>query len=112
MKYPSKKVFLISAKTNGRCFYCNKCAEVIDHFISRKKWEEWELNKYVGNTDHEENLFPACFSCNSSKRDKCPEDFMKSAFTAWSRYMRANKRIGIGGGKGELDAIWGSSVTI
>ena|SRR3990167_9905616 len=92
-----KSFLLISAKTNGRCFYCNKWGEVVDHFISRKKWAEWCLDDVFGNSSVNElkNLFIACNKCNASKSDKDPEDFMGNSFKAYDRTERANRRVGI-----------------
>lgn len=97
MKISQKDLIKISQKTNGRCFYCNKSGEVIDHFISKKKWQEWELEDtpLKGRLNNIENLFLACEKCNHIKKDKCPEDFIGNPFKAHSRYSRANKRIGI-----------------
>lgn len=84
-------------KTNGRCFYCNKSGEVIDHFISKKKWEEWQLETTLlrGELNSLKNLVIACQHCNLSKRDKCPEDFMGGEYRAWKRLLKANQRIGL-----------------
>lgn len=91
-----KKLLTISRKTNGRCFYCNNAGEVVDHFIPKQKWQRWDLeNTFLkGRLDHIENLFLACKKCNSAKKDKCPDDFIKNPFKAWRRYRKANKRIG------------------
>lgn len=87
----------ISRKTNGRCFYCNNIGEVIDHFISKQKWIDWELEAtpLKGKLNNLENLFLACKKCNSHKKSKCPEDFIGNSFKCWDRYLRTNKRIGI-----------------
>ena len=82
-------------KTNGRCFYCNRAGEVIDHFISKKKWREWGLDDtpMKGTLDDADNLFMACDKCNRKKSTKCPEDFIGNEFICWDRYKRANRRI-------------------
>lgn len=98
------KVF---SKTNGRCFYCNKIGEEIDHFISRAKWAEWDLNSYVGSVNDIENLFLSCKKCNRTKSDKCPEDFIGNSFIAWNRNARANRRIGIPADSGYGGEGWG-----
>lgn len=97
MKLPQIDFIKVFQKTNGRCFYCNHNGEVIDHFISKKKWEEWDLENtpLKGKLDEIENLFLACGRCNSSKNDKCPEDFIGNSYECWDKYERANKRIGI-----------------
>ena len=88
-----KKLIKISQKTNGRCFYCNRDGEHIDHFVSKKKWIEWDLTKRLGSVNNVTNLFLSCAKCNHSKSDKCPEDFIGNSFKCWDRYDRANKRI-------------------
>lgn len=88
----------IFLKTNGRCFYCNKLGEVIDHFISKKKWKEWELDTVIslkGKLNNIENLILSCRKCNVSKSDKTPEDFIGNSYKCWDRFNKANKRIGI-----------------
>lgn len=56
-------------KTNGRCSYCGKAEEYleIDHMIPRAQ----------GGTNHIENLTPACFRCNSSKRNRTVDQFRR-----------------------------------
>lgn len=97
MKLSQVDLIKISQKTNGRCFYCNKSGEVVDHFISKQKWIDWDLENtpLKGKLNNIENLFLACQKCNCSKNAKCPEDFIENSFKAWKRYHRANKRIGI-----------------
>ena len=95
MKLSQTDLIKISQKTNGRCFYCNKPGEAVDHFVPKKLWNEWDFNLCVGSSDIIENLFLACQHCNSSKRDKCPEEFTGEQFKCWERYKRANRRIGI-----------------
>lgn len=67
----------IWAKTKGRCWYCNchltksgfngKTDFCTDHFVPKKK----------GGTDEMSNLVPCCVSCNVSKKDLMPGDFLK-----------------------------------
>jgi 5-methylcytosine-specific restriction endonuclease McrA len=98
MKIPQRDLLKISQKTNGRCFYCNsRGTSEVDHFISKKKWKEWKLDDspIKGQLYNLDNLFLSCQKCNRSKKDKCPENFMGSSHKAWSRYFRANHRIGI-----------------
>ena len=63
-------------KTNGKCFYCGKNGEVIDHFLPKKLWSDWELNACIGSVDQDENLILACRKCNGSKGSKHPYDFI------------------------------------
>lgn len=44
-------------KLNGRCLYCGRAADSIDHVIPR----------LAGGPDAADNLIPACKACNSSK---------------------------------------------
>lgn len=77
-------------KTNGRCFYCNKNAEAVDHFYPQILFRGLSSHYWNGV----ENLVPSCKSCNSSKGKKLPEDFL-GTWRAYSRQHRANIRIGI-----------------
>lgn len=87
---------VVFAKTNGRCFYCNRPAEHIDHFISRCKWKIWDLTRFLNKSvDNLSNLFPACARCNLRKGFKDPEDFMGNSYKLWARYNRANRRVGL-----------------
>lgn len=97
MKLSQKDFILISAKTNGRCFYCNKMGEEIDHFISKEKWRKWDLENtpIKGELNNLDNLFLSCKNCNIKKRDNDPEDFMGNYVIAWSRYCRTNQRVGL-----------------
>lgn len=102
----TKEILLkIFNKTNGRCFYCNKPGEEIDHFVSKSKWKEWLLEEtpLAGKLDDIENLFLSCKHCNRSKHNSCPEDFVGNSWMAWSRYDRANKRIGLDTGCAEAN---------
>lgn len=94
----STQALKISRKTNGHCFYCNGLADEVDHFVSRFWWNEWKLSEppaNYGSPDILENLFPVCWLCNRKKSNKHPEDFIGNPYKAWSRYYRANRRIGL-----------------
>ena len=97
MKLSKIKKYLIWKKTNGHCFYCGSpIVKHIDHVISRKMWKEWELEKTPdGNPNKTANLFLSCIRCNLKKGCQCPEDFIGRSFVAWSRYIRANHRVGL-----------------
>lgn len=49
------------------CRYCGSEARSVDHITPRSK----------GGTDDPFNLVAACGSCNSGKRDRSAQDFMK-----------------------------------
>lgn len=95
-KISQKKLLKITQKTNGRCFYCNRDGEAIDHFLSKKYWEKENLNELLGDCrDNVENLFIACTRCNTIKNCKKPEDFFEKKDRICDRFKRANKRVGI-----------------
>ena len=98
MNIKQKDLIRVVSKTNGRCFYCNKIGEEIDHFISKYYWWLWKLSDYpanLGSVDQIKNLFLSCMPCNRSKKNQCPEDFIGNPVKAWSRYTRANFRVGL-----------------
>lgn len=105
MKLLQKDLIRISSKTNGRCFYCNRPAEAIDHFQPRSKYQGSVDQRFGIDIDDDENLFPSCNRCNAQKNNKSPAAFLGNWFIALSRSMRANARIGLGGGKSEMEAI-------
>jgi hypothetical protein len=58
-------------KTDGYCHICHKKLSFINyaHPGTRGSWEiEHSIAKANGGTDHLNNLFPACISCNKEKR--------------------------------------------
>lgn len=95
MNLKAKERDIVFSKTNGRCFYCNKRGEEIDHFVSRKKYQDWGLESFIGSPNEINNLVLACKKCNRAKRAKPPEDFIGNSFICWSRWARANQRAGI-----------------
>ena len=96
-KLNQEDLFKIAGKTRGRCFYCNKFANAVDHFISQRKWKQWllESTPLKGRLHHAENLVIGCTSCNSSKGSKPPEDFMGDPYRAWQRLQRCNYNVGL-----------------
>lgn len=68
--YTLKDIENMYASQNGRCFYC--AVELrerfdVDHYIPISK----------GGSNWPENLRIACKRCNSSKRDRMPDEFRK-----------------------------------
>ena len=63
-----KRRFEILAKNNFRCIYCGRSPPEVklqlDHIFPRSK----------GGRDIASNLAPACFECNSGKRDRIIEE--------------------------------------
>jgi hypothetical protein len=59
-------------KTDGRCHLCHKRLSWCNYGAcgSRGAWEvDHSLPRAGGGTDHGNNLFAACTSCNRSKQD-------------------------------------------
>ena len=56
---------LVLERDNWTCAYCGRDARTVDH-----------VNPYSrGGTDDPDNLVAACKPCNSSKRDRTPEEW-------------------------------------
>ena len=89
MEFSQRKILAIASKTNGRCFYCGKAGEVVDHFMPKAKAKELGNYEDVNRID---NLFIACTSCNARKSDKWPEDFLGEK-KAWTKYFRTNQKF-------------------
>ena len=81
-------IFKIASKTNSRCFYCNKQAQVVEHFIPKRYLRENNVD-----TNLFWNLLPACVPCNAHKSGKYPDDFYHS-YKMWDRLDRINKKFG------------------
>lgn len=95
MSISQKGIIIVSKKTNGHCFYCGtKNAYQIDHFFPTALHKLWGNEGYTDNNSLD-NLFLACSKCNQSKGAKHPEDFLGGNFKAWSRFFRANYRVGL-----------------
>lgn len=65
-----KRRFSILAKNNFKCFYCGRSPPEV-------KLELEHINpKSKGGNNDSSNLVPACFECNSGKRDRILEEIM------------------------------------
>lgn len=99
MELSFRKYLIIFRKTDGKCFYCGAIKDpiemVIDHFMSKQKYKEWKVEDLLGSPDEIENLVLACTLCNSSKKDKCPEDFTGLGEVVWDLLEKANKKVGL-----------------
>jgi len=70
MKADSKKLRRIYEKTSGKCHLCHKKLAFMNYAKSNAKasWEiEHSTPKSKEGTDHLNNLYPACVSCNREK---------------------------------------------
>ncbi len=58
--------YVVNAPVLGECIYCFGPAQTMDHVIPRGR-PGW---------DDPANLLPACYSCNSSKNDRTPDEWL------------------------------------
>lgn len=71
MAYSTETLQLIFDKTAGRCHLCREglVASNYGRCGERGAWEvDHSKPRANGGTDHRNNLFPACISCNRSKQ--------------------------------------------
>ena len=70
MNYSLDSLRKIYDRTAGRCHLCGKKLS-LSNYGSFEKKGSWEIEHSVprckGGTNHANNLFPACISCNRSK---------------------------------------------
>lgn len=72
MKYSDEQLNSIYDRTNGKCHICGKKLARFNYGLldARGCWEvEHSFSLAKGGTDHANNLFAACISCNRSKGD-------------------------------------------
>ena len=72
MAFTNERLNDIFDKTDGRCHVCHKqlAFKSYNAFTRRGAWEvDHSVPKARGGTDHLNNLFAACISCNRQKRD-------------------------------------------
>ena len=70
MRYSAVKLRKIYERTDGRCHICGIKLSFANYgdFSGRAGWEvEHSVPRAKGGTDHENNLFSACISCNRAK---------------------------------------------
>ena len=73
------KAFLVARMNNGFCFYCDDPSEVVDHFISKKKYrKDYEYVQESGSADQLGNLVPACRKCNAHKGTRAAWQFIQT----------------------------------
>lgn len=70
MKYDAKQLERIFSKSNGRCHLC-RCELRFHNYGNSNVRGAWEVEHSIprakGGTDHLNNLYAACISCNRSK---------------------------------------------
>lgn len=70
MAFTDDQLYKIFERTDGKCHICTKklCRSNYGVNKGRGKWEvEHAIPKSKGGTDHLNNLYAACISCNRSK---------------------------------------------
>ena len=70
MPYDVEILRRIYDRTDGHCHICGKKLSFVNYAIpgSRGAWEvEHSLARAAGGTNHLNNLFPACITCNRTK---------------------------------------------
>ncbi len=70
MRYENEKLNQIYAKTDGYCHICHKKLALSNYGVNGAKgsWHvEHSKPKAKGGTDHMNNLYAACISCNIEK---------------------------------------------
>lgn len=77
MAYSSERLNVVFSKTAGRCHLCRKKLAWINYgaYGQRAAWEvDHSRARANGGSDHLNNLFPACVSCNRSKQHGSSRD--------------------------------------
>ena len=73
MSFTNEDLNLIFDRTNGKCHICHKKLTFSNYgsIAARGAWEgEHSVPRSKGGTDHLNNLYAACISCNRSKGNK------------------------------------------
>ena len=68
--YTEEQLQKIWDKTNGKCHLCGQ-RHLMNAYARKGGWEvDHSKPKAKGGTDHLNNLYLACMSCNRGKRDR------------------------------------------
>lgn len=109
MAFDAETLNRIYQRTDGRCHICGKKLSRVNYAAPGRKgaWEvEHSLPRARGGTDHQNNLAPACISCNRRKgartsksaRARHGKSRMPLSRDAKRRIRRSNALIGGGTG--------------
>ena len=106
MAYSQKRLREIYDKTTGYCHICHKKLSFKNYGTvgARAAWEvEHSKPRTKGGTDHLNNLYPACISCNRSKGKNTnwtarAKHGVKIAPLSPKRRKRAKKQNALAGG--------------
>ncbi|AVH74398.1 HNH endonuclease [Nostoc sp. 'Lobaria pulmonaria (5183) cyanobiont'] len=84
--YTLEQVQNLKELFNNQCAYCGKKSSLtLDHFVPSSQ----------GGPNCLGNLIPACLSCNSSKRDRNPQEWYKSQrFYSEKRWLKIVEVVG------------------
>ncbi len=86
-----KKIY---QKTDGYCHLCHKKLSFSNYGLHRTKggWHiEHSVAKANGGSDHLNNLYPACITCNIDKSTKHTKTIRKSNGVSRAPYSKAKK---------------------
>ena len=87
MAYDNETLGWVYHRTDGKCHLCHKKLSFKNYGLGGAKgaWEvEHSIPRANGGTDHRNNLFPACITCNRSKATSATR-----AARSWSGYTKA-----------------------
>ncbi len=79
-RVPKVKWFRTMFKCRGRCWYCGRHADTIDHAKPRSR----------GGKNLDYNLLPACWECNNEKGDMTISEFRRYVKACVMRKMLTN----------------------
>lgn len=85
---------MIYDRTDGHCHICHKKIALVNYgsIGGRGAWEvEHSKPQAKGGTDHGNNLYPACISCNRTKSDYTTRTARKWSGTTTAPFSKAAK---------------------
>jgi len=127
MRYDTEQLQFIYYRTDGHCHICHSKLSLINHGAigERGAWEiDHSRPRSKGGSDHGNNLFPACVSCNRDKSNRSTRTARTWNATTRAPLSREKKRqmrtenataggvlgglLGLAGGP--LGVIFGASI--
>lgn len=96
MTYQRERLEAIYRRTDGYCHICHKKLAFINHGKtgSRGAWHvDHSRPQAKGGSDHGNNLYAACVSCNTSKRDGLTRSARSKNGRARAPYSREKKEL-------------------
>lgn len=114
MGYSTERLRQIFEKTDGRCHICRKQLAFSNYYVlgARGNWEVEHSNpRAKGGSDHLNNLYPACMSCNREKKDGTTakargiNGFKKAPLSALKKQEVRGGNAAIGGALGLIAGV-------